>query len=174
MNNFKDHAFKAHITLSLYGKKIIDKEFNKLIKSIDFEQEGYDLCPTIFDFLVQFELSKNVLSSFTETTDWMVNERIFKKIVPYFDGEEHPFVYRSFNDVLLLTNLTSFESTSQDEAIDLTPIIEHQKLKRVVLYGTEYDGTKIKNAKEKEFKKLLTAGFEKNQEINGKIEFVKK
>lgn len=174
MENFKDSAFKAHITLSLYGKKIIDKELNKLIKSIDFEDEGYDLSPTIETFLFNFELSKDVLSSFKQMKAWMIDHKLFDKIVPYWDTDDNTFEYKSYQDVLLLPNLKSFESTNMEDVIDVTPIIEHKKIKRVVLHGTKYDKTKVKNGKEKEFKKLLNAGFKKKSESEGGIiEFVR-
>ncbi len=175
MNPFKDQGFKTHITLSLYGKKIIDKKLNELIKLIDFEDEGYYLSPTIERFLFDFELSKDVLSGFNEMKVWMIDDQLFDKIVPYWDTDDNTFEYKSYKDILLLPNLISFESTNREDVIDVAPLIEHKKIKRVVLSGTMYDETKIKNGKEKQFQKLLNAGFKKNNELmGGNIEFVRK
>ena len=135
---FADSNFKLVVLESLLENKRLDlgteeelaeKIFNR---TMNLEEEGWELKPEIYKYLINYPITKSGLSSITEIT-FDGGHSIYAYIFYFWGGETEDFDVQSLADLKLLPNLEQLEIISMVNDGDLSSLSTLKNLRTLSL-----------------------------------------
>lgn len=118
--HFKDINFKLAVINEIADKiapnfsaRDFAKNYTK--RTINIEEEGYDIIPEILEYFKNLEITSTDVADIEEICQ---DPFIYNEIYPFWDGECDTFNIQNFEDVDLLPNLKSMTLFyDEDESI---------------------------------------------------------
>jgi len=106
-----------------------------LKRDVNYELEGYELIPDVYDYLISFPISKPDLASIKEVTLDGGHDIYFYPMF-FWSGESDVFDVQNLQDIALVPNLESLSISSMLEDGDLRYLASLKNLKVIELSST--------------------------------------
>jgi len=138
---FSDPNFKLVVMQSLIENKRLNLGDQQLLaekilkRAVDYEAEGVQFMPQVYQYLIDYPLSESDLASVKEINLDGGND-IYAYPFFFWGGESNIFDVQSLKDIVLCPNLEYLSITSMLESGDLSYLANLKKLQTIELSPT--------------------------------------
>lgn len=138
---FADPNFKLVVLSSLLDSGKLDLSSYEdlahfvLKRTVDLEEEGYELIPAAYDYLARYPLNEADLA-LVESIVFDGGNDIYPYCYRFWDGETNEFDVKSVAGIERCRNLRNINCISLIDSLDIAELIGLTKLEEIELPGT--------------------------------------